>query len=104
TETVGLSSSDSTATLPANAALVAGTKALSLTFKTAGTQTLTASDITNPSIQQSTTPTIPVNAGAFVKLQLLVPGEIAVAGSASGKTGTPAAQTAGTAFNVTVNS
>src|SRR6266704_440780 len=37
------------------------------------------------------------------KLQLLVPGETAVPGSPAGKTGTPTAQTAGTAFNVMVN-
>src|SRR5439155_551665 len=72
-------------------------------FKTGGSQTLTASDITTPSIQPSTTPSITVNAGAFVKLQLLTPGETAVPGSVSGKTGAPATETAGTAFNVTVN-
>src|SRR5256886_7434461 len=39
----------------------------------------------------------------FTKLQLLVPGETAAPGTGSGKTGTPTAQTAGTAFTVTVN-
>src|SRR3989442_7436342 len=42
-------------------------------------------------------------AHVFAKLQLLVPGETAAAGAGSGKTGTPTAQTAGTAFTVTVN-
>ena len=41
--------------------------------------------------------------GAFAKLQLLVPGETASPGSATGKTGTPTAQNAGNAFNVSVN-
>src|SRR5207245_619022 len=76
---------------------------LSVTLKTGGTQTLTASDITNPSIQPSTTPSVSVSAGAFAKLQLLAPGETAAPGSASGKTGTPTARNAGTAFNVTIN-
>jgi len=42
-------------------------------------------------------------AGTFTRLQVLVPGEIAAPGTTSGKTGTPTAQTAGTAFTVTVN-
>ncbi|HAV61912.1 MAG TPA: hypothetical protein DCY13_06065, partial [Verrucomicrobiales bacterium] len=46
--------------------------------------------------------TIAVTAGAFVKLQLLLPGETAAPGTASGKTGSPTAQTAGSAFSVTV--
>jgi hypothetical protein len=50
-----------------------------------------------------TSGTIAVAPAAFSKLQLLVPGETASPGSGSGKTGTPNAQTAGTAFNVTVN-
>src|SRR5207247_3874653 len=48
-------------------------------------------------------PSITVNVGAFTKLQILVPGETAAPGTATGKTGTPAAQTAGTPFNVMVN-
>jgi hypothetical protein len=40
---------------------------------------------------------------AFTKLQVLMPGEVAAPGTASGKTGTPDAQSIGTAFNVTVN-
>src|SRR5207245_5643831 len=82
---------------------IAGTKSLSVTFKTAGSQTVTASDITNPSIQSSTTASIQVNVAALAKLQLLVPGETAAPGSAAGKTGTPSTETAGAPFNVTVN-
>ena len=44
-----------------------------------------------------------VNAGAFVKLQLLMPGETAAPGTPTGKTGSPTAQTAGTGYTVTVN-
>src|SRR5205823_4521356 len=72
-------------------------------FKTAGSRTLTATDVTDGSKSANTSPSITVNAGAFVKLQLLAPGETAAPGSATGKTGTPAAQITGTAFNVTVN-
>ncbi len=103
TDTVGMTSSDSNAALPSDASLVAGTKTFSVTFKTVGTRTLTASDIDDPTKPASLSPSITVNVGAFAKLQLLVPGEIAAPGTASGKTGTPADQVAGTAFNLTVN-
>src|SRR5439155_1697542 len=46
---------------------------------------------------------ITISPAAFTKLQLLLPGETAAPGTASGKTGTPTLRTAGTAFNVTVN-
>src|SRR5205085_7690262 len=84
-------------------ALAAGTRTFSVTLKTAGSWTVTATDITDGTKTASTTPAITVSAGAFVKLQLLAPGETAAPGSGTGKTGTPTAQTAGAAFNVTVN-
>src|SRR5206468_4379008 len=103
THTVGITCTDPNDLLPANAALVAGTKSFSLTCKTAGSWTVTATDITDGTKTANTSPSITVNAGAFTKLQILVPGETAAPGSSSGKTGTPAAQTAGTPFNVMVN-
>ena len=45
----------------------------------------------------------PAIAGTFSQLQVLLPGETAAPGTPSGKTGTPAAQTAGIPFLVTVN-
>ena len=44
-----------------------------------------------------------VSAGAAAKLQVLMPGETAAAGTTTGKTGSPSAQTAGAAVTVTVN-
>src|SRR5262249_39348950 len=102
-DTVSLSSSDGNAGLPANAALVNGSKTLSGTLKTAGSSTLTASDVSDGSKSANTSPPITVSAGAFTKLQILAPGETAAPGTATGKTGTATAQTAGSAFNVTVN-
>src|SRR5439155_237099 len=102
THTVHIASTDANATLPANAALVAGTKTFSVTLKTAGSRTITASDVTDGTKTANTSPAIQVNAGPFAKLQLLLPGEIAAPGTATGKTGTPNPQTAGTAFNVTI--
>src|SRR5207245_645355 len=94
---------DSNALLPANAALSGGTQTFSVTCNTSGTRTVTATDITDGTKTANTSSSITVNAGAFVKLQLLVPGETAAPGSATGKTGAPAAQGAGTSYSVTVN-
>src|SRR5439155_3486964 len=102
-DTVAITSSDANAVLPANAALSGGTKAFSVTLKTGGSATVTASDTTHAGIASNTSTGIPVNAGGFTKLQLLLPGETAAPGTSTGKTGTPLAQTAGTAFSVTVN-
>src|SRR6185503_4964732 len=90
------------ADLPASVALVSGTQNFSVTFKTAGSQTLTASDVTDNTKTANTSPSITVNTGAFAKLQLLVPGETAAPGSVTGKIGTPTAQSADGSFNVTV--
>lgn len=103
TDTVGIASSDSNATLPANAALVTGTKTMSVTLKTAGNATITASDISNPSKTSSASPSMVINAGAFSKLQILAPGEAAAPGTAAGKTGAPVSQSVGTSFNVVIN-
>src|SRR5207247_2811145 len=82
-----------------NLTLVAGTGALSsFTFKTAGTRTVTATDAA-AALTASTSANVTVNAGAVTKLQILVPGEVAAPGTATGKTAAaPTAQTAGTAI------
>src|SRR5205814_6304974 len=90
------------AALPADTALSSGTQTLTVALKTAGLWNVTASDVTDGS-KTANTSSLTVSAGAFAKLQLLVPGESAVPGSPSGKTGTPTAQTAGTAFTNIVN-
>ena len=47
-DTVNLTSTDGTATLPADAALAGGTLTRTVTFGSSGTFTLTASDVTDP--------------------------------------------------------
>jgi hypothetical protein len=44
----------------------------------------------------------PALAGPYTRLQVLLPGETAAPGTASGKTGTPRVQTAGVLFSITV--
>jgi hypothetical protein len=101
--TIHLASSDPNATLPSDADLTSGTHTFSVTFRTAGTATLTASDLDNGAINSSSSPSATVNPGPFSRLQVLAPGEIAAPGTASGRTGTPFPQTAGTAFSATIN-
>lgn len=100
---VAISSSDPYAVLPGNVALSGGTRTFSVTFRTAGARTITATDITNSAVAPSTSAAVAVGAGPFARLQLLVPGETAAPGSPTGKTGTPAAQAGGFAFGVTVS-
>src|SRR5207247_367604 len=102
TDTVAITTSDANAGLPSNAALAAGSATFSVTLKSAGSRTVTATDATDGSKTASTSPSVTVNAGAFAKLLLLAPGETAAPGSPTGKSGTATGQTAGAAFNVTV--
>src|SRR5206468_4234131 len=106
TPNVTISSTDSNATIAddngvtaGNLTLVAGTRTLSsFTFKTAATRTITATDAAAV-LAASTSANVTVNAGAVTKLQILLPGEVAAPGTATGKTAaTPTAQTAGTAI------
>ena len=68
TQTVQITSSDAAAVLPANAALVGGTRSFSLTLKTTPSQTITATDLTDGTKAPSTSPLIPVNAATANKL------------------------------------
>ena len=103
TDNVGITTTDPNDTHPASAALAGGTQTFNVTFKTAGSETITATDVEiATTITPNTSPSITINPGTFTKLQLLVPGETAAPGTPSGKTGSPSAQTAGTPFNVTV--
>src|SRR5205085_7413944 len=102
-DSVALTSSDTNATLAGSTALTNGSLSLNVTLKTAGSATLTASNVTHSAILTNTSPAIPVTPGTFAKLQLLVPGETAAPGSSTGKTGTPTAQAAGTGLTATVN-
>src|SRR6185503_7480016 len=70
THTVGITASDSAAVLPANGALVAGTRTVSVTLKTVGSQTVTATDITDGTKTANTSPAITVNVGPASKLTI----------------------------------
>ncbi|HTB84178.1 MAG TPA: Ig-like domain repeat protein [Candidatus Sulfotelmatobacter sp.] len=104
-DTVSLTAAnDANAILPANTALVAGTKTLSVTNIIAGSgRTLTATDVSNGGITASTSPAYSVTAGAVAQLVLMAPGESPTYGAAPGKTGTPSPQVQTAPFTLTVN-
>src|SRR6185369_16848507 len=64
-DTVGLTSSDTSATLPGVAALAAGTTNLTVAFNANGTFTLTATNLTDGSKTASTSPAITVSPAQF---------------------------------------
>ena len=80
-----------------------GTATLAGTATVAGNYplTITASNGVGPAVQQMFA--LSVTPGTFAQLQLLLPGETAAPGTASGKTGTPNIENVNGAFNVTVN-
>src|SRR5262249_25758657 len=65
TDLTGITSSDSNATLPANATLAASTGTFDVTLNTAGTATLTATDLSDGSKSSNTSPAITVNPAQF---------------------------------------
>jgi hypothetical protein len=69
------------------------------TLYAAGNRTVTATD----SAIAGTSGFIAVAPGPFVKLQILVPGQVSDPGSTTGNTGTVTGQTANTPFNVSIN-
>src|SRR5262249_7247228 len=60
-DTVQITSTDPAATLPANAALVNGTGTFTVTLATIGSATVTASDVTRPTVVAGTTGPISVS-------------------------------------------
>ena len=102
TDMVRITSSDANAILPANAALILGTKSFSVTLATAGTSTITANDV-GGALTIDTSPQVTVNADVFSQLQILLPGETAAPGTATGTAGVPSIQAADVPFTVTVN-
>ncbi|NJN83115.1 MAG: hypothetical protein HC802_13065, partial [Caldilineaceae bacterium] len=92
-DAISITTSDVNVTPPANKSLNLGTTSFSVTLKSAGNHTVTATDVTDSAKTPSTTGPITLNAAVFSKLQILAPGETALPGSASGKIGAPAGQT-----------
>ncbi len=111
-QTITVTTSDDYDTDPGNISMVNGIATCNIDFRTAKTQTVTATDNdpNSPNLQSHTSSLIPVKANVPKKLHICAPGEVYdpgrppyIPGSAvGGKQGTPFVQTAGVAFNVVV--
>ena len=87
---------------PTNITFSNGTWTGNVTFKGAGgAVALTCADFSAPP-KTGTSNTFVVNPGPFAGLQVILPGETALGGTPTGKTGTPTTQSAGNPFTVTV--
>lgn len=87
-----------------NSGVTASSQTFDLVFNTAGeipnVTAVNNTDATKTSYNQI----LPaVTSNLFTKLQILLPGEVAAPGTATGKTGSPTVREAGVPFNVTVN-
>src|SRR5439155_26420260 len=74
---IGITTTDPNDTNPANGTLTSGTRTFAVTFKTAGSWSVTATNLTDGTKTSNTSPPILANPGAVTKLQILLPGEIA---------------------------
>jgi len=97
---IQITSNDVNATLPANNPLVNGTRNFSVTLRSLGSATVTATNITQGGFAESSVVNVVI--GAYSKLVVILPGEKEAPGIAAGKTGTPTAQVAGEPFNVKI--
>jgi flagellar hook capping protein FlgD len=87
---------------PTSITFVNGTWTGNVTFQGAGgSVALTCADFSAPP-KTGTSNSFVVNPGPFAGLQIILPGETALGGTPSGKTGTPTTQAAGANFTVTV--
>jgi large repetitive protein len=82
--TVHFTSSDPNATLPANSTLPGGAGTFNVTLKTTGTQTITATDITNSTVTGSVTSAVSASTATHLGISA------------------PSTATAGTSFGITV--
>jgi hypothetical protein len=88
--------------IPSQVTFANGTWTGNVIFKGAGgAVALTCADYSAPP-KTGTSITFVLNPGPFNGLQVILPGESAAGGTATGKTGTPTNQTAGTPFTITV--
>jgi hypothetical protein len=101
-DSIALSSTDEFAGMPARTALANGQLLIPTTLYRIGLQTITATDITQPSMHPNTSSPIPVTGGTFSRLLVLAPGERVAPGTVSGRTGDPTDESMSYSFIVTV--
>ena len=105
TDVIHLTSTDANVTMPSDVAMVNGVATFtgaSITLITAGSQTFTATNVTDGTKTANTSSNITINAGAFAKLLITLPGETYAPGTLNGKTGPANAVAVNATFTVTV--
>ncbi len=102
TDRVGLSSTDLFASMPVETTLSNGQILVPTRLYRSGSQTITATDVDNGSIQANTSSPVTVIGGTFSRVLVLAPGESPAPGTATGRTGTATDQSINYAFTVTV--
>jgi hypothetical protein len=99
---VALTSTDAFAWMPAETTLVNGQILVPIRLHKSGSQTITATDSDNGSIQPNTSSPVTILGGSFARVLILAPGESPAPGTATGRTGTATDQSISYAFTVTV--
>ncbi len=102
THTVGLSSTDAFAAMPATINLVNGELVLPIRLFRSGIQTITANDITDTNIASHTSSGVRINGGPFSRIVLVLPGQNIAPGTAEGRSGTATDQSINFAFTVVI--
>jgi len=102
TDNVSLESTDLFAGMPAETTLVGGEISLPVILYSCGMQTISASDIDQPSTTSHTSRPVEIIPGSYARILLLAPGEEPAPGTESGRTGTATDQSINFSFTVTV--
>jgi hypothetical protein len=97
-----ITSSDLFADVPVDTNLVNGERIFPVTLFKGGSQTITATDLDNGSINPYTTGSVNILPGTYSRIVLIAPGEQQSPGTAEGRSGTPTDQSIGFSFTVTV--
>ena len=99
---VAMSSTDAFAAMPAETTLMNGEISFPATLYKCGMQTITASDVTAPSVTAHTSRPVEILGGPYARILVLAPGEELAPGTETGRTGTATDQSINFAFTVTV--
>jgi hypothetical protein len=98
---IALSSTDAFAWMPTDTVLINGQCLIPVRLHKSGSQTITARDSTDASIQPNTSSPVLISGGPFARVLILAPGESPAPGTVTGRTGTATDQSINYAFTVT---
>jgi len=99
---IGLTSTDSFAAMPSDTNLVNGELIFPVTLFKGGSQTITATDLDQGSINPHTSSPVNILSGPYARILLIAPGESVAPGTAEGRSGAATDQSISFAFTLTV--